>query len=199
VRICLLVLAAAGAVGAQSPVRFTDVAAAKKVHFTLENHPTPRKHLIETMPGGVAAFDYDADGWTDIFFTNGAAIPSLEKESPRYWNRLFRNLEGKQFLDVTAQAGVAGAGYSMGAAAGDFDNDGDADLFMAGVFRNILHRNEGDGKFTDVTRFAGRAAPSRRSPAWGRIRCWKCGSHSRTHQRRRRQRPGHMEKPRRTL
>ena len=59
--------------------------------FVLENSPTERKHLIETMPGGIAVFDYDGDGRPDIYFTNGADIPSLEKSSPKYWNRLYRN------------------------------------------------------------------------------------------------------------
>src|SRR5437763_12206385 len=123
------------------PIRFQDVAQPAGLRFGLENSPTPRKHMIETMAGGVAAFDYNGDGLTDIFFTNGAAIPSLEKESPKYWNRLFRNDGGMNFTDVTATAGVTGAGYSMGAAAADFDNDGKADLFVAGVSRNILYRN----------------------------------------------------------
>ena len=109
--------------------------------FVLENSPTDRKHLIETMPGGIAVFDYDGDGRPDIYFTNGADIPSLEKSSPKYWNRLYRNEGNWKFRDVTEQAGVAGAGYSMGAAAADFDNDGHPDLFVAGVNRNILYRN----------------------------------------------------------
>lgn len=138
-----------------APIRFRDVAQSAGLHFVLENNPTPRKHMIETMAGGVAAFDYNGDGLTDIFFTNGAAIPSLEKDSPKYWNRLFRNDGGMKFTDVTEQAGVAGAGYSMGAAAADFDNDGKVDLFVAGVYRNILYRNLGNGKFEDVTAHAG--------------------------------------------
>jgi len=111
--------------------------------------------MIETMPGGVAAFDYNNDGRTDIFFTNGASIPSLEKDSPRFFNRLYRNDGGMRFTDVTSQAGIAGAGYSMGAAAADYNNDGHTDLFVAGVYRNILYRNQGNGKFEDVTEAAG--------------------------------------------
>src|SRR2546422_7535056 len=86
------------------PIRFNNVAAGAGLNFVLENHPTRQKHLIETMPGGVAAFDYDGDGLSDIYFTNGAAIPSLEKESPKYFNRLFRNQGGMKFADVTDKA-----------------------------------------------------------------------------------------------
>jgi enediyne biosynthesis protein E4 len=111
--------------------------------------------MIETMPGGVAAFDYNGDGLTDIFFTNGASIPSLEKDSPKFFNRLYRNDRNMKFTDVTLEAGVAGAGYSMGAAAADYDNDGHTDLFVAGVYRNILYRNRGNGKFEDLTEAAG--------------------------------------------
>src|SRR5438309_8110754 len=106
------------------PIRFREVAHQAGLDFVLHNNPTSRKHMIETMPGGVAAFDYNGDGLTDIFFTNGASIPSLEKESPKYWNRLFRHDGGMRFTDVTETAGVAGAGYSMGAAAADSDNGG---------------------------------------------------------------------------
>jgi hypothetical protein len=136
-------------------VRFQDVAKSAGIDFVLENNPTARKHMIETMPGGVAAFDYNGDGRTDIYFTNGAAIPSLQKESAKYWNRLYRNDGGMKFTDVTREAGVEGAGYSMGAAAGDYDNDGRIDLFVAGVYQNILYRNLGEGRFEDVTRKAG--------------------------------------------
>lgn len=136
-------------------VRFQNVTAASDIRFVLENSPTDQKHLIETMPGGVAAFDYDGDGLTDLYFTNGAAVPSLTKDSPRFWNRLYRNLGNFHFQDVTERAGVQGAGYSMGAAAGDYDNDGRVDLFVAGVGRNLLYRNRGDGTFEDVTSKAG--------------------------------------------
>ncbi|MES1257560.1 MAG: VCBS repeat-containing protein, partial [Acidobacteriota bacterium] len=93
------------------PVRFREIAAEAGLRFTLENSPTDRKHMIETMPGGIAVFDYDGDGRPDIYFTNGAAIPSLEKSDPKYWNRLYRNEGGMKFRDVTEEAGVAGAGY----------------------------------------------------------------------------------------
>jgi len=138
-----------------SPIRFRNVAAEAGIDFVLENSATPDKQIIETMPGGVVAFDYDGDGRTDIFFTNGAAIPSLEKNLPKFRNRLFRNMGGMRFKDVTQEAGLAGAGYSMGAAAADFDNDGHVDLFVAGVNENHLYRNLGNGKFEDVTKKAG--------------------------------------------
>jgi hypothetical protein len=138
-----------------SPIRFRSVGRSAGLDFVLQNNPTPRKHLIEAMPGGVAAFDYNNDGLTDIYFTNGAAIPSLQKDSPKFFNRLYRNEGGMKFTDVTQEADVAGAGYSMGAAAADYDNDGHVDLFVCGVYRNILYRNLGNGRFEDVTEKAG--------------------------------------------
>lgn len=111
--------------------------------------------MIETMAGGLAVFDYDGDGLPDVFFTNGADIPSLRKTSSSYGNRLYRNEGGLKFKDVTERAGVAGEGYSMGAAAADYDNDGHPDLFVAGVNRNFLYHNRGDGSFEDVTAIAG--------------------------------------------
>jgi hypothetical protein len=150
-----------------APIRFRNVAASAGIDFVLENSATTEKQIIETMPGGVVAFDYDGDGLTDIFFTNGAAIPSLEKNHVKFRNRLFRNLGGMKFKDVTDEAGLAGAGYSMGAAAADFDNDGHVDLFVAGVRSNHLYRNLGNGKFEDVTARAGI-----RSDAWSITGGW---------------------------
>ena len=140
---------------ARSPIQFRNVAGEAGLNFVLENDATSEKHEIETMLGGVATFDYNGDGLTDIYFTNGAAIPSLEKDSPKYFNRLYRNEGGMKFTDVTLEAGVQGVGYSMGAAAGDYDNDGHVDLFVPGVYRNILYRNLGNGRFEDVTAHAG--------------------------------------------
>lgn len=141
---------------AQPPViRFQDEAASAGLRFQLDNAATPAKRMIETMAGGLAVFDYNNDGRADVFFTNGAAPGAMRKESPRYFNRLFRNDGNWKFTDVTAEAGLSGEGYSMGAAAGDFDNDGNVDLFVAGVGANRLYRNMGNGKFADVTSESG--------------------------------------------
>jgi len=138
-----------------APIRFRNVAAEAGIDFVLENSATPEKQIVETMAGGVVAFDYDGDGRIDLFFTNGGSMPGLEKNDPKFRNRLYRNLGGRRFKDVTDEAGLAGSGYSMGAAAADYDNDGHIDLFVAGVRENHLYRNLGNGKFEDVTRKAG--------------------------------------------
>lgn len=131
--------------------------------FTLENGATPEKHLVETMPGGMAVFDYNNDGRPDLFFTNGAALPAGKK----FPNRLFRNDGGMKFTDVTKEAGLEGEGYSMGASVADFDSDGHLDLFVAGMYANRLYRNLGDGRFADVTARAGI-----RSDEWGVAGAW---------------------------
>ncbi len=136
-------------------VQFRDVAEAAGIRFVNDNAPSPQKLMIETMSGGMAAFDYNGDGRTDLFFTNGAALPSMKKDGPRFWNRLYRNDGGMKFTDVTEAAGLAGEGYAMGAAAADYDNDGRVDLFVANVGNSRLYRNLGDGKFEDVTTRSG--------------------------------------------
>jgi hypothetical protein len=136
-------------------IGFEDVTSNSGIHFVLENSATPERHQIETMAGGVAILDFDNDGLPDIFFANGAEQPSLKKTSPRFYNRLYRNKGNWTFEDVTQKAGVMGTGYDMGAAAADYDNDGNADLFVFGVNHNTLLHNRGDGTFEDVTRTAG--------------------------------------------
>jgi len=138
-----------------SPIEFEDVAGKSGIKFTLRNSRSPQRYSIETMAGGVAVFDYNNDGLLDIFFTNGASIPSLQKDNPSYFNRLFRNNGDGTFTDVTEKAGLAGIGYSMGVAAGDYDNDGYVDLYVTGVNRNQLFHNNGDGTFSDVTEKSG--------------------------------------------
>src|SRR5262245_54999583 len=135
--------------------QFRDLATSAGLNFCLEHSPTAAKHQIETMPGGMAVLDYDQDGFMDIYFTNGAESPSLRKSSGRYDNRLYRNNGNLTFSDLTDDAGVAGTGYAMAAAAGDFDNDGYPDLFVAGVDRNSLFRNNRNGTFADVTHATG--------------------------------------------
>ena len=127
----------------------------RSVPFVLQNDETPARNAPETMPGGVAIFDYNGDGRPDIFFTNGANIATLKKDDPRYRNRLFRNDGNGVFTDVTEAAGLAGTGYDMGVAVADYDNDGHPDLFVAGVHHSTLYHNNGDGTFTDVTAKAG--------------------------------------------
>jgi hypothetical protein len=148
----LLVLAAVPALG---PIAFEEIADRAGIHFIADNCPTPNKNLPETMLAGVALLDYDNDGYLDIYFVNGAAIPSLQKESPKYWNRLFHNNRDGTFTDVTEKAGVKGEGYSIGVAVGDYDNDGWPDIFVASVTKNQLFHNNHDGTFTDVTDKAG--------------------------------------------
>ena len=149
----LLALLAASAAPAQ--LKFRDVARESGVDFVLENSATPRKHMIETMVGGVAVLDYNNDGRPDLFFSNGAELPALTKTAPKHWNRLYRNDGAMKFTDVTEKAGVAGSTYAMGVAAADYDNDGHADLFVPGVDRNQLFRNRGDGTFEEVAAKAG--------------------------------------------
>jgi hypothetical protein len=140
---------------ATNPIKFEDIAQKGGVHFVTENCPTPEKYQPETMIAGVALVDYDGDGLLDIYLVNGAEMPSLVKTSPKYYNRLYHNNGDGTFRDVTEHAGVAGAGYGMGVAVGDYDNDGWPDLFLANVNGNQLFHNNGDGTFTDVTAKAG--------------------------------------------
>ena len=152
----LAVLAAGGGIA------FSDLSAAPGLAFRHAASKTTVKFLPETMGGGVALFDADGDGRLDVFFTNGAALsPETsstrppDKREPRYWNRLYRNAGNWSFEDVTERSGLAGTRYDFGAAAADYDNDGDTDLHVTGYDGNSLFRNNGNGTFTDVTAAAG--------------------------------------------
>jgi hypothetical protein len=144
---------------ANTAIRFEDITGRSGLDFTTNSSPTPNKNQPETMVSGIGLIDYDNDGWLDIFIINGAAIPSLKKESPKYYNRLFHNNHDGTFTDVTEKAGLVGDGYDMGVAVGDFDNDGWEDIYVASVTKNHLYRNNGDGTFTDVTDKAGVGSP----------------------------------------
>ncbi len=153
------------------PITFEDTSSAAGVEFVLQNSAAGDKHQIEAMVSGVAVFDFDNDGWPDLYFVNGARQPSLEK-SGAYSNRLYRNRGGGTFADVTARAGVPGHGFETGVAVADFDNDGAADLFLAGVNRNTLYRNRGDGTFEDVTKPAGFARTPAQAKFWSVSAGW---------------------------
>ncbi len=147
----------------------------KSLPFRVETDETPKTpHAPATMAGGVAVFDYNKDGRPDIFFANGANIATLKKDSPKFSNRLFRNDGKGVFTDVTKEAGLAGAGYDMGVAVGDYDNDGYPDLFVAGLHGNTLYHNNGNGKFTDVTAKAGldRFNDPEYGPLWSSAAAW---------------------------
>jgi len=153
----------------ESPIQFTY----QPIDFKLDSDETPEHHAPETMAGGVAIFDYNNDGKLDIFFTNGADIKTLRKDSPKYYNRLFENDGHGHFTDVTEKAGLAGTGYDTGVAIGDYDNDGYEDIFVAGVHRNTLYHNNGDGTFTDVTARAGLNKPDLEyGPLWAVAAAW---------------------------
>jgi hypothetical protein len=138
---------------------FTNIAGRSSFQYRTNNDYTSnsRKYFFQPMCGGVAAIDYNNDGWMDLFFTNGAQFPSLEKTSPAFYNCLLRNNGDGTFEDVTAKSGLAGAGlgYSFGAAVADYDNDGYQDIFVCNAGRNALYHNNGDGTFTDVTAGSG--------------------------------------------
>lgn len=110
-----------------------------------------KRYILETTGGGVAFFDYDNDGWLDIFLVNGARFGSQSGAT----NHLYRNRRDGTFEDVTRRAGLERAGWGQGVCAGDFDNDGNTDLLVTYWGQNVLYRNRGDGTFTDVTEAAG--------------------------------------------
>jgi hypothetical protein len=117
--------------------------------FVLKNGATGRFYLPELMPGGVGVIDYDGDGCMDVYFANGAELPSMRKTGKDYWNRLYHNDCHGKFTDVTEKAGVAGEGYSIAVAVADYDHDGKPDIFVAGLNRNLLYHNRGDGTFEE--------------------------------------------------
>jgi hypothetical protein len=145
-----------------SEVRYTDITASTGIQFQARNSATPNKYLIETMIGGVGMLDYDNDSWFDLFFTNGAKLKNpqpdgeeLDKSSPEYWNRLYRNNHDGTFSDLTEKAGLKGKGYGNGVAVGDFNNDGFPDLLVTNYGPSILYKNNGNGTFSDITTQAG--------------------------------------------
>jgi hypothetical protein len=131
-------------------------------------------HAPATMAGGVAVFDYNKDGRPDIFFTNGANIETLKKDSAKFANHLYRNDGNGLFTDVTKESGLTGTGYDIAVAVADYDNDGYPDLFVGGVHGNTLYHNNGNGTFTDVTSKAGlnHSVDPEFGPLWTAAAAW---------------------------
>jgi len=123
---------------------------------------TENKYIVETTGCGVAFFDYDQDGWLDIFLVNGSTLDTTPSPPPT--NRLLRNNHDGTFADITGKAGVAQAGWGQAVCVGDYDNDGFDDLFVTYWGHNVLYHNKGDGTFTEVTRKAGLY---QEQPQWG--------------------------------
>jgi hypothetical protein len=156
--VCCFALAAVSALSqAPAGISFTNIAGASRFSYRSNNGYTGRKYFPQPMCGGVAVLDFDSDGKLDLFFTNGAKFPEIRKTDPSYYNRLLRNRGDGTFEDATERAGLTGKdlGFSLGVAAGDYDNDGHPDLFIANIGRNALYHNNGDGTFTDVTAQSG--------------------------------------------
>jgi enediyne biosynthesis protein E4 len=146
---------------------FSEVpSSASGITWTHTAGTSPEKYLPESTGAGCAVFDYDNDGWMDIYFVNSGKCDIFTPPQPLR-NALYRNNRDGTFTDVTEKAGVAGGGYGMGAAVGDYNADGFPDLYVTQYGRSILYRNNGDGTFTDVTEQAGVAAPGwASSAAW---------------------------------
>lgn len=136
---------------ASNSIRFEDEAADRGIAFTYFESPDPStegRRMFEFTGGGVAALDYDRDGWPDLYFTQGSGWPP-NPDQRRWLDRLYRNTGQEQFVEVAGAAGITEAGYSQGVAAGDVNNDGFPDLYVANFGRNRLFINNGDGTFDE--------------------------------------------------
>ena len=142
----------------RTSIRFTDVTREAGLDFRHINGASPDKYLVETIGSGGLFFDYDSDGWIDIFLVDGGSLADAAA-ARQARHRLFRNRGNGTFQDATAQSGIQHREYGMGACAGDYDNDGRVDLYVTNVGPNTLYRNAGGGMFTDVTQKARVGAP----------------------------------------
>jgi hypothetical protein len=148
-----------------APYPFEEIPAEKSgIRWVHSSGKSPEKYLPETTGAGCAFFDYDNDGWMDIYLVNSGKCDFFAPDPPLR-NALYKNNRDGTFTDVTEKAGVASGGFGQGVAVGDYDGDGFPDLYVSQYGRSILYHNNGDGTFTDVTEKAGVAAPGWASSA----------------------------------
>ncbi len=148
--------------------RFVDVALEVGVEFTFHNDAVPGRYFLpEVMGGGVAWIDVDHDGWLDLFLANGRSLDPSDPNANQPTCRLYRNLHGERFSEITAPSGAGILLFGQGCAVGDYDSDGFADLFVSGFGPDVLLRNAGDGTFHDVT-----AATGVSDPEWSSSALW---------------------------
>ncbi|MBC8392101.1 MAG: CRTAC1 family protein [Deltaproteobacteria bacterium] len=156
-RCCVLGLLCVTFLGVESlnaSMSFTDVTNQTGITFIHTDGSSENFYIMETVCAGLALFDYDNDGDIDIYFLNGAALKGTEYESPPK-NALYRNDGNFKFTDVTDPSGTGDTGFGLGVTVGDYDNDGDPDLYLNNYGPNVLYRNNGNGTFTDMTEKAG--------------------------------------------
>jgi hypothetical protein len=139
---------------AGSSIILRDVTKETGITFKHTDGSSGQRYIVESVSAGLALFDYDRDGDEDIYFLNGAALKGTKYDAPPK-NALYRNEGGWKFTDVTDKAGVGDTGFGLGVVAGDYDNDGDLDLYVNNYGPNVLYRNNGDGTFTDMTKQSG--------------------------------------------
>ncbi|HET6424967.1 MAG TPA: CRTAC1 family protein [Planctomycetaceae bacterium] len=143
-------IASSASFGQETEFQFKDVAKATGLDFTHYSPLSPERHLHLFMGSGLAWCDFDVDGWPDLYFCQGAAWPPRTDRTPAHSNQLFRNVHGR-FENVTEHAGLSSFGYSMGAAVGDYDNDGFPDIYVSCYGPDRFFRNLGDGTWAEVT------------------------------------------------
>lgn len=137
----------------ETPIQpwFQEIALEKGLDFQHVRTLSDNFYFPEIMSGGVGWIDYDGDGWLDLYLVQAGDV-----EQPHdYTNKLYRNINGQRFEDVTESTNTGHKGYGMGIAVGDIDNDGDSDLYVTNVGPNVLYLNNGDGTFSDVSSAAG--------------------------------------------